>query len=82
MKERERLHSLIDTLPDTEVHAALRFLEYLESEGASFPLEGAPLDDEPLTAEEKEALAEAERDLNEGRLVSHEEARRRLLSES
>jgi hypothetical protein len=53
--------------------------------GGLFPiwsLENAPIDDEPLTQEEERALAEAERDLAEGGVVSHAEARRRLLGES
>ncbi len=29
MNDRERLRALIDELPDTEVHAALRFVEFL-----------------------------------------------------
>jgi hypothetical protein len=85
MTERERLHTLIDTLPDGELHVALRFLEFLETEGPTsrlWSLKDAPLDDEPLTADEEEALAEAESDLAEGRVVSHMEARRRLLGDA
>ena len=84
MTERERLHTLIDTLPEGELHVALRFLEFLETEGPTSRLwsfKDAPLDDEPLTMEEEQALAEAERDLAEGRVVSHMEARRRLLGD-
>ncbi|HYO14405.1 MAG TPA: hypothetical protein VE685_14510 [Thermoanaerobaculia bacterium] len=80
------MHALIDTLPDGELPVALRFLESLDKEGAPaggpWSLENAPLDDEPLTPEEEEALAEAERDLAAGLVVSHSEARRRLLGES
>ena len=74
MTERERLHALIDTLPESEVHAALRFLEFLENEEPAsrlWSIEDAPIDDEPLTAAEKQALAEAESDVAEGRVVSH-----------
>lgn len=85
MEERERLHALVDVLPDGELHVALRFLEFLETEGPTphlWSIEDAPVDDEPLTAEEEQALAEAERDVAEGRVVSHAEARRRLLGEA
>lgn len=84
MTERERLHALIDTLPENEVHAALRFVEFLETEPSSrlWSIEEAPLDDEPLTADEEQALAEAESDVAEGRVVSHMEARRRLLGQA
>jgi len=80
METRERLHSLVDTLPDAEMHVALRFLEFLESEGTShlWSMMDAPLDDEPVSPEEERALAEAEEDLTRGLVVSHTEARRRL----
>ena len=81
MKERERLHSLIDTLPEDEVHVALRFVEFLGTEESPslWSLRDAPIDDEPLTAADEAALAEAEQDIAEGRVVSHAEARRILL---
>jgi hypothetical protein len=82
MTEKERLQSLVEELPESEVHAALRFVEYLRRE-ASDPvaraLREAPLDDEPLTAEDIEELEAAERDRQEGRIVSHHQARRELL---
>jgi len=85
MTEKERLHSLVEDLPAQEVHAALRFVEYLRRE-ASDPvaraLREAPLDDEPLTADDLEALEAGQRDLQEGRVVSHDEARRELLRDS
>lgn len=82
MTERHRLATLVQDLPEPEVHAAVRFLEYLHREAldpVSAALETAPFDDEPLSSEDLEALAEAESDLREGRVVSHDEARRRLL---
>ncbi|MEA2694414.1 MAG: hypothetical protein QOJ16_3801 [Acidobacteriota bacterium] len=81
MTERERLLTLAETLPDLEVHAAVRFLEYLTreiSDPVQTALENAPFDEEPLSPEDVAALEEARRDLAEGRVVSHEEARKRL----
>ena len=79
MKEKERLHSLVDDLPEPEVQAALRFVEYLRRE-ASDPvtraLQEAPVDDEPVTAEDLAEPEAAERDRREGRVVPHDEARR------
>ena len=84
MTEKERLHSLVEELPEPEVHAALRFVEYLRQE-ASDPvaraLRAAPYDDEPLTAEDLAELDGAERDRQEGRVVAHDEARRELIRE-
>lgn len=82
MTEKERLQSLVEELAEPEVHAALRFVEYLRRE-ASDPvaraLREAPLDDESLTAEDIEELEAGERDRQEGRVVSHQQARRELL---
>jgi hypothetical protein len=67
MTERDRLHALVDTLPEEELSMALHLLEsrYLVK-----ALLDAPLDDEPLTAEDEAALEEAERDIAEGRVVA------------
>lgn len=85
MTDKQRLHSLVEDLPEPEVRAALRFVEYLRWE-ASDPvaraLQEAPYDDEPLTAEDLAELESAEDDRREGRVVSHEEARRALLEKS
>ncbi|HEX9736319.1 MAG TPA: hypothetical protein VGG06_30515 [Thermoanaerobaculia bacterium] len=85
MTDKERLHVLVDDLPEPEAHAALRFVEYLRQE-ASDPvaraLQEAAIDDEPLTAEDLEALEDAERDWREGNVVTHYEARLQLLRES
>lgn len=85
MTEKERLHTLVEDLTEPEVHAALRFVEYLRQEAAdpvARALHEAPFDDEPLTAEDLAELEAAERDRQEGRVVSHDEARRELLRES
>lgn len=84
MTEKERLHSLVEELPEPEVHAALRFVEYLRREAAdpvARALREAPYDDEPLTADDLAELDAAELDRQEGRVVSHDEARRELLRE-
>ncbi len=85
MTEKERLHSLVDDLPEPEVHAALRFVEYLRLEAAdpvARALREAPYDDEPVTAEDLAELEAADRDRQEGHVIPHDEARRELLRES
>lgn len=82
MTDRERLHDLVEDLPESEVHAALRFVEYLrhsEDDPVLAALRDAPPDDEPLTEEDVAALEEAWEDVRQGRLVSHEEIRRQVL---
>jgi hypothetical protein len=79
MAPRDNLHRLVDTLPESELERAERVLEALRqvAEPFSRPLEDAALDDEPETPEEREAVEEARSDVAAGRVISHEEAKRR-----
>jgi len=76
MTEKQRLHTLVDDLPDSEIRTARRFLEYLRQE-ASDPvaraLENAPYDDEPLSSEDLEEIEAAEKDWREGNVVPYRE---------
>jgi O6-methylguanine-DNA--protein-cysteine methyltransferase len=80
---KQDLHRLIDELPESAVPKAAEFLEELSDELAGLPasLRDAPWDDEPETPEEQEAVRQALEDIRAGRVVSHEEARRRLLDD-
>ena len=79
-KAKERLYRLVDQIPEGEVHTAERFLEYLMT--ADDPvlraLMNAPEDDEPVSAEEEEAVREALEDVAAGRMHSMEEVKREL----
>ncbi len=80
VKSRERLHQLADKLPQKNLSVAQRLLEELKS-GSDPVLQGilnAPLDDEPVTKQEEAAIAEGLADYKAGRVVSHEEVRRRF----
>lgn len=79
-KAKERLHRLVDQIPEGEVHTAERFLEYLANAGDPVwrALMNAPEDDEPLSAEDREALEEGRRALAEGHVISDEELRAEL----
>lgn len=82
MTEKERLRALVEDLPDSEVHTALRFVEYLRREGVdpvARALLDASYDDEPLTAEDLADLEVAENDRLQGRVVSHDQAKTDLL---
>jgi hypothetical protein len=70
---REALHELIDRIPESEIVGAQRVLERLERDAAFRAAMYAPLDDEPVTAEDAEAIARARRDLQAGRVISHDE---------
>jgi len=77
---RDELHELVDQLPDEELDAAHRFVEYLRHHGDPFlkKLMDAPLDDEPVTEEEEALVAEAWEDVKAGRLHSLEDVKKEL----
>ncbi|MDP2957389.1 MAG: hypothetical protein Q8N53_13275 [Longimicrobiales bacterium] len=79
-KAKERLYRLVEQIPDEEIHAAERYLEYLAEHGDPFirALMTALDDDEPLSQEEREALEEGRRALAEGDVVTDEELRAEL----
>ena len=78
MTIKEELHRLVDELPESESHAAKRYLEYLCNMGDPVlrAMLEAPEDDEPETEEERAAVAEAYEDLAAGRIVPLEEVKR------
>ncbi len=78
---REDLHSLVDEIADQDLTTAKRFLAYLRNTRDPFmqKLVETPYDDKPLSEEDIADLDAAWEDVTAGRLVSHEEARRRLL---
>jgi predicted transcriptional regulator len=78
MKDRETLHTLVDDLPEAELSAARRFLEYLRRQADPLRsiLDAAPLDDEPVTDEDLAAIREGLAEKARGEVVSHEEVKR------
>jgi predicted transcriptional regulator len=79
-KVKERLHELVDRIPEGEVHTAERFLEYLASSDDPLlrALMNAPEMNEPLSDADREALEEGRRALEAGDVVSHEELRKAI----
>ncbi len=78
MTIKDELYRLVDELPESELHAAKRYLEYLRNMGDPLlqALMAAPDDDEPEGEEERASVAEARRDFEAGRVVTHEELKR------
>jgi hypothetical protein len=76
---REQAHHLIDRLPETQLSALVGLLESIVDPVAAALL-NAPIDDEPETDDEKQAVAEASDWLARrgGKGIPHEEAMRRL----
>ena len=75
---RQNLKDLIDGLPERDLYAVKRYIQFLHyvDDPVAMSLAEAPLDDEPLTDEDSAALAEAEEDVKARRLISHEETMR------
>ncbi|MEK7216376.1 MAG: hypothetical protein AAB289_12345 [Chloroflexota bacterium] len=65
MTTQQRLHRIVDELPESEEATAERVLEALKF--AANPLGSAPLDDEPTTDDDRAAIAEGWAQYNEGR---------------
>ena len=80
MSTRDSLHRLIDELPESELGTAERFLHYLHATADPVlrTLLEAPLDDEPETDEERQAVQEAREELARGEVRTLEEVRREL----
>lgn len=77
---RLRLKELIDELPEGDLHAVKRYIQFLHylDDPVAVSLAEAPLDDEPLTDEDIAALAEAREEMKAGRLIPAEELYREL----
>jgi hypothetical protein len=63
---KERLHHAVETMSDEEARAALRTLADASGDPVAWMLDHAPLDDEPETDEERQAVAEARADRARG----------------
>ncbi len=79
-KAKVRLYRLVDQIPEEEVHAAERYLEYLAEQGDPFirKLVDAPFDDEPVTGEEEAGVREAWEDYKGGRVQPLDEVKEEL----
>ena len=79
MSNREHAHELIELLPEMQLSALVGLLETIVDPVAA-ALRNAPIDDEPESDDEKQAVAEARSWLarHGGKGIPHEEAMRRL----
>ena len=62
MTVKEHLHRVIDEMSDEQAELALRRIDALRSDPLVRFLDAAPVDDEPVSAEEQAAVAEADAD--------------------
>jgi len=73
---RDTLHDLVDRIPEEELPAARRFLEYLAVSPACRAALSAEPDDEPVTEADALAIARAREDVRAGRVSSQDEVLR------
>ena len=74
---RERLHELLDEIPDDQLDEAEAALTAI-SEPPYRPLDQVPDDDEPYTEEDIAAIAETKAAHARGELIPHDEAMRSI----
>ncbi len=82
MNAREQIHRLVDALPDDALDTAAKVLNGLSVPSLADPvtsaLAKAPIDDEPVTDGEAEAIEEGERDVADGEVITAAALRVRL----
>jgi len=77
MTTREKLHRIVEELPEEELDAALEAIEKRSDGPLIRRLEDAPPEDEEISAEEEAAVQEALDEMAKGSpLISHEEIKR------
>lgn len=79
MTAKEKLRARVEDLTEQEAEATL---DFIASRGQSFGdwLESRPEDDEPLSHDERVALAESDADIAAGRILSYEQVKQDLGS--
>jgi hypothetical protein len=70
---RDTLHNLVDRIPEEELPAAQRFLEYLAVSPAYRTALSAATDDEPVTEGDASAIARAHEEVRAGKVIPHAE---------
>jgi len=75
---REEVHQIVDELPDGEIHAARRYVEYLRDQGDPFLKKLREVPSEPATEEERAAIKEGRRAVAEGDVVGDDQMRAEL----
>jgi hypothetical protein len=72
MTAKQKLLERVTTLSEAEADETLRLLD-AQADPVVVAFREAPEDDEPWTAEDEAAVAEADADFAAGRTISHEE---------
>lgn len=77
--QKEELYRLIDALPEKEIAAAKRFLEFLviqpDEESWDEFLKNPPINDEPLSEDDLRDIEEGKKAISKGRVKSWEQVK-------
>ena len=79
-QDKNRLAELIEQLPEEEIQAAVRYLEYLKDRGDPYLkfLMSVPEEDEELTDEFQRELDRAWKDMDNGQVISSNRPKQEL----
>jgi predicted transcriptional regulator len=77
MTAKERLQALVEEFSEPEAERALKLVAKEPEDPMIAAFRDAPEDDEPWTDEDEKAVAEGNADIAAGRIVSHEEIKRK-----
>ncbi len=77
-REREEVRWLLELVPDDDLPTLRRIVSALAVEPPCVSIDDAPEEDEDLSSDDLAAIEAGRQAKREGRVVSHEEARRRL----
>jgi hypothetical protein len=72
MTARERLHKIVDELPEPDAERALQALERWRDDPVALALAAAPFDDESESTEERAAVERARAELRRGDVLCDE----------
>ncbi|MBI5281380.1 MAG: hypothetical protein HY858_06830 [Candidatus Solibacter usitatus] len=72
IRERQQINELVGRLAPSQVHAVHDLLQAM-LDPVSRAIAGAPVDEEPVTAEEAQSLAEAREWLKDHQPIPHEQ---------
>jgi hypothetical protein len=70
---RDRLHELVNRIPENDLIAAQRYLEYLAASQAYRAALAAALDDEPVTEGDAHAIERTAEEIRVCKVVEHQE---------
>ena len=77
--DRQTAHALVERLRSEELAGVIAFLQFMLSDPVSRALASAPIDDEPETEDERDAVREADSWFaQQGSGIAHDEVERQL----